>query len=66
VFALATKKYSETLPPISMSAPGVHILNSSHIVNGTLNVNESIMLAEKQLPAIIQQSKQRPSLEVQL
>ncbi|MEL6697478.1 MAG: NAD(P)/FAD-dependent oxidoreductase [Bacteroidota bacterium] len=66
VFALATKKYSETLPPISMSTPGVHVLNSSHIVNGTLNVNESIMLAEKQLPAIIQQSKQRPSLEVQL
>ncbi|MEO0895739.1 MAG: NAD(P)/FAD-dependent oxidoreductase [Bacteroidota bacterium] len=66
VFALATLKYSEGLPPISMSVPGVHVLNSAHIVNGTLNVNESIMLAEKRLPEIIELANKRKPVEVQL
>jgi len=29
------------------SIPVVYIINSAHIVNGTLNVNETIQLAEK-------------------
>ena len=66
VFALATLNYSQGLPPISMSVPGVHILNSAHIVNGTLNVNESIQLAEKQLPIIIEKASKRTTAKVQL
>ena len=58
VFALPTLGYSDRLPPVVTSVPGLYSLNSSHIVNGTLNVNETIKLANdfvvslKELPAI--------------
>jgi hypothetical protein len=29
------------------SVPGLHVVNSAHIVNGTLNVNETVQLAER-------------------
>ena len=63
VFALTTLDYSQDLPPVSTSAPGIHILNSAHIVNGTLNVNESLQLAEKQLPGIMERAYQHTSKE---
>ncbi len=53
VFALSTINYSENLPPVETSLQGVYILNSSHIVNGTLNVNETLGLVKKQLPFIL-------------
>jgi protoporphyrinogen oxidase len=46
VLALSTLNYSESLPPVHTSIPGVHIVNSAMICNGTLNVNETIQLAE--------------------
>ncbi len=45
VFALPTVGYSDRLPPTVTSISGLYALNSSHIVNGTLNVNETIKLA---------------------
>ncbi len=53
VFALSTINYSKNLPPVSTSIPGVYILNSAHIVNGTLNVNETLGLLKKELPKIL-------------
>jgi protoporphyrinogen oxidase len=53
VFALSTLRHSENLPPVSTSLQGVHIANSAHIVNGTLNVNETVQLAERLLPALL-------------
>jgi protoporphyrinogen oxidase len=47
VLPISTIGYSDRLPPVSTTVAGVHILNSAHIVNGTLNVNETIQLAEK-------------------
>jgi protoporphyrinogen oxidase len=47
VFPLPTLNYSKRLPEITTSIPGMHVLNSAHIVNGTLNVNETVQLAEK-------------------
>ena len=47
VLAISTLNYSEKLPPMKTSVPGIHIINSAHILNGTLNVNETIQLAEK-------------------
>lgn len=47
VLALSTLNYSERLPPMTTSIPGIHIINSAHICNGTLNVNETVQLAEK-------------------
>lgn len=46
VLALSTLNYSESLPPVHTSIPGIHIVNSAMICNGTLNVNETIQLAE--------------------
>ena len=46
VYALPTLGYSNRLPPRKTSIQGVWIINSSHIVNGTLNVNEAVKLAE--------------------
>jgi protoporphyrinogen oxidase len=47
VFALPTLHYSRTLPPMATSVPGLHLVNAAHIVHGTLNVNETIQLANR-------------------
>jgi protoporphyrinogen oxidase len=47
VLAISTLHYSDGLPPMKTSIPGVHIVNSAHILNGTLNVNETVQLAER-------------------
>jgi protoporphyrinogen oxidase len=46
VFALSTLGYSERLPPLTTSVPGLHVVSSAHVLNGTLNVNETLRLAE--------------------
>jgi protoporphyrinogen oxidase len=46
VLPLATLGYSQHLPSVRSSVPGVYIVNSAQIVNGTLNVNETIGLAD--------------------
>lgn len=56
VFAIPTLNYSAGLPPMTTSVPGLHVVNSAHIVNGTLNVNETIALAERALPLILVQT----------
>ena len=53
VMPLPTLGYSQRLPPVHTSVPGVSVLNSGHIVNGTLNVNETMALAREHLPAIL-------------
>jgi protoporphyrinogen oxidase len=47
VFPIPTLNYSENLPPVKTSLENVFVVNSAHIVNGTLNVNETVQLAEK-------------------
>jgi protoporphyrinogen oxidase len=47
VLAVSTLNYSERLPPMTTSVPGLTVVNSAHIVNGTLNVNETLALAER-------------------
>lgn len=46
VFPLPVLNYSRDLSHAKTSIDGVYIVNSSHIVNGTLNVNETVQLAE--------------------
>ncbi len=53
VFALPTLSYSQNLPPIQTSIPGLYVINSAQIVNGTLNVNETISLADYGLKRIL-------------
>lgn len=47
VFPLPVLGYSDRLAPMRTSIDGVYVVNSSHIVNGTLNVNETVQLAER-------------------
>jgi protoporphyrinogen oxidase len=47
VFPLPTLNYSENVPSVKTSLENVFIVNSAQITNGTLNVNETIQLAEK-------------------
>ena len=46
MLAVSTLDYSERLlPPTRTSLPNVFIVNSAQIANGTLNVNETVGLA---------------------
>ncbi len=47
VFPLPTLEYSANVPDVKTSLENVFILNSAQITNGTLNVNETIQLAER-------------------
>ena len=49
VLALPMLNYSAQLPKIKTTVPGVYIINSAHITDGTLNVNETIKIAETKL-----------------
>jgi protoporphyrinogen oxidase len=53
VHAIPTLHYSTRLPPMTTSLPGIHIVTSAHIVNGTLNVNETVALAEDAAPRLL-------------
>ncbi|NNE65546.1 MAG: NAD(P)/FAD-dependent oxidoreductase [Pyrinomonadaceae bacterium] len=47
VFPLPEIEYSTRVPGMKCSVDGVYLVNSSQITNGTLNVNETVLLAEK-------------------
>ena len=47
VFPLPVVRYSENLPSVKTSLENVFIVNSAQITNGTLNVNETVQLAER-------------------
>jgi protoporphyrinogen oxidase len=47
VFPIPTLNYSANLPPVKTSLESVFIVNSAQITNGTLNVNETVQLAER-------------------
>jgi len=47
VFARPTPGSASQFPPVDTSLHGIHILNSAHISDGTLNVNETVRLAQR-------------------
>lgn len=57
VFAISTLNYSDNLPSIQTSIPGVYIVNSARIPNGTLNVNETLLLADQAATEILTRSR---------
>lgn len=59
VFALPTIGYSVNLPGIKTSIDNFYIINSAQIINGTLNVNETIQVAESKLKIILDGIEQR-------
>ncbi len=61
VLAISTLDYSDHLPPRATSVPGLFLVNSAQIVNGTLNVNETIRLAEEAVPELLSSAPPAPS-----
>ncbi len=59
VFPIPVLRYHEGLPDMRSSVDGVYIVNSSHIVNGTLNINETVQLAERSFEEIFTAETQR-------
>lgn len=53
VFALPTINYSKGVPAVTTSLNNYYIINSAQIINGTLNVNETIQVAENKLKEIL-------------
>jgi protoporphyrinogen oxidase len=53
VMALPTLGYSERLPPMQTSIPGVYAINSAQILKGNLNVNETIQVAEDAMRTVL-------------
>jgi protoporphyrinogen oxidase len=47
VMAIPTLNYSRSLPPMKTSLPGLYLVNSSYILKGNLNINETITIAEQ-------------------
>ena len=62
VVALPTMNYSALVPPMNSSIPGLYLVNSSQIVNGTLNVNESVQLAQVAATNLLAERHERPVL----
>ena len=63
VMALPTVRYSERLPPLATSIPGVYAVNSAHILKGNLNVNETIQIAEDAIEGVLKPAlRNRPIL----
>jgi protoporphyrinogen oxidase len=53
VMAIPTLNYSKNLAPTQTSVAGVHIVNSSHILDGTLTVDASLRVAEAAMPKLL-------------
>jgi protoporphyrinogen oxidase len=53
VYPLPILEFSRHVPPRHSSISNLHFVNSGQIVNGTLNVNETIRLVEEALPALL-------------
>jgi protoporphyrinogen oxidase len=60
VYAVTTLNYSDRLPPMITSVPGLAIVNSAHIVNASLAVNETVALAEATVPQLLAAAPQDP------
>lgn len=52
VFPIPTMGYSSRVPSMQTSVPGVYFVSSAQILNGTLNVNETLQLAARALPVL--------------
>lgn len=53
VMAIPTVGYSESLPEMKSSVDGLFVVNSSYILKGNLNVNETITIAEDAMDTVL-------------
>lgn len=66
VITVAKLNYSELLPGIRTSMTGVSIVNTSHIKDGTLNVNETIRVAETKLKVLLSLNEKEKNTRMHL
>ncbi len=67
VMPLPTLRYSERVPSFSTNVAGVYTVNSAQILNGTLNVNETLQLAARAFPVLVgTRVDSRDALEVEV
>jgi protoporphyrinogen oxidase len=64
VFPIPTLGYSHRLPPVRTATPGLFMSSSAHIVNGTLNVNETVALANRVSTELIAEPLDSPTAAV--
>ncbi|MBK8251005.1 MAG: NAD(P)/FAD-dependent oxidoreductase [Gemmatimonadetes bacterium] len=63
VLAVSTRHYSrDAMPPVATSHPRVHVVNSAQIAHGTLNVDETVRLAEGAAQALARRLGARPGV----
>ena len=60
MMAIPTLRYSELLPDQKTSVPGFYLVNSSYILKGNLNVNETIEIAETAYRDVISKDTEIP------
>jgi hypothetical protein len=61
VFPIPTLDYSSRLPPVKTHTPGLFMASSAHIVNGTLNVNETVKLANSLTETLLSEIAEIPA-----
>jgi protoporphyrinogen oxidase len=61
VLPISTLHYSDRLPPMATSLPGLWTIGSAHIVNGTLNINETLGLAESAAALLLREGTAAPA-----
>ena len=60
VLAVSTLGYSErSMPTVETSVPGVYIVNSAQIAQGTLNVNETLGVVKDRFPELLAAIRRR-------
>jgi protoporphyrinogen oxidase len=64
VFPIPTLDYSHRLPPTRTATRGLFIASSAHIVNGTLNVNETVGLANRVTEQLLTEPASSPGAAV--
>ena len=63
VMAIPTLNYSDSLPKMKTSIPGLYLVNSAFITKGNLNVNETIMIAERALDEALAEELKQTTLD---
>lgn len=56
VMAVQSLDYSKAVPPMGTTVDGLHIVNSAQIINGNLNVDEMIGLADRASRTLLSQA----------
>ncbi len=64
VLPLPVLRYRHKVPPMITSVPGLYLVNSSHIIGGTLNVNETLKLVDTAVHRLCPETTHRPAVNV--